>query len=169
MNPVLISACLLGVHSRYDGGTCFDRELVERLRREGCELVPVCPEQLGGLTTPRAPAEVQTMIEEDEHGTWSRGDAENKSAGSGGAAVLAGKLRVLTADGTDVTEQYLRGARETLRIAQLFGCRRAFLRERSPSCGVQQITRGGQTEPGRGVAAALLAESGVEVIGAEPG
>ena len=54
---VLISACLLGVSCRYDGQSKA-YPLVEELCRRH-EVVPVCPEQLGGLPTPRVPAERQ--------------------------------------------------------------------------------------------------------------
>lgn len=57
--PLVISACLLGVSCRYDGDAKpLDRSVLDRLR-ERWELVPVCPEQLGGLETPRPPAERQ--------------------------------------------------------------------------------------------------------------
>lgn len=52
---LLISACLLGEKCRYDGSGNYTSG-VERLR-EHCVLVPVCPERLGGLPTPRVPAE----------------------------------------------------------------------------------------------------------------
>ena len=54
---ILVSACLMGVKCRYDGGGELApgiRELMER-----CHLVPVCPEIMGGLATPRTPAERQ--------------------------------------------------------------------------------------------------------------
>jgi len=147
MRPVLVSACLLGIHCRYDGGERLDDELGERLKREGCGAVPVCPEQLGGLPTPRPPSEI------------TRGD---------GTAVLAGEAKVLAADGSDVTEQYLRGARQALCLAQRLGCRRAYLKEKSPACGVEWIRRGERTCRGRGVAAALLESAGIEVFGVQP-
>ncbi|MEG2158865.1 MAG: DUF523 domain-containing protein, partial [Clostridia bacterium] len=53
---VLVSACLLGNNCRYDGGNSFD-EYVSSLA-EKCNLIPVCAEQLGGLSTPRHPAEI---------------------------------------------------------------------------------------------------------------
>lgn len=56
MKPkLLISACLLGEKCRYDGGGNYV-PAVEKLR-EKYELIPVCPEQLGGLPTPRVPSE----------------------------------------------------------------------------------------------------------------
>ena len=54
---ILISACLLGVSCRYDGKSRACPEAVRLL--ENHELIPVCPEQLGGLPTPRPPAEIQ--------------------------------------------------------------------------------------------------------------
>ena len=53
--PVLVSACLLGLACRYDGkGKTYGQ--LEGLER-ACALIPACPEQLGGLATPRPPAE----------------------------------------------------------------------------------------------------------------
>ena len=97
---LLVSACLLGTCCRYDGASKahpLSEQLLERHT-----LVPVCPEQLGGLPTPRPPAE-------------RRGD------------------RVVTGDGSDVTEQYRRGAEEALRLCRQLGCGAAVLKERSPS------------------------------------
>ena len=146
MRPVLVSACLAGVHSRYDGACNFNKALIQRLELEGCVIVPVCPEQLGGLSTPRPPAEITS------------GD---------GRTVLAGESTVVAEDGTDVTQQYVRGAEETVRIAALLGCTHAYLAEKSPACGVHTLKRKGQTCEGRGVAAALLASAGVEVVGVD--
>ncbi len=145
--PVLVSSCLLGVCCRYDGSGALDRQLIGRLQRDGSPIIPVCPEQLGGLPTPRPPAEI-------EHGD--------------GHTVLAGEARLIDAHGADVTEAYVRGAREALRIAKLLGCRCAWLKEKSPACGVEKIKDGDQTRPGMGVAAALLKSAGVEVFGVGP-
>jgi uncharacterized protein YbbK (DUF523 family) len=76
--------------------------------------------------------------------------------------------RVLRQDGADVTENYLRGARETLRLAEIFQCKNAVLKERSPSCGTGKIYDGTFTKSltdGNGIAADLLIKSGVRVIG----
>ncbi len=54
---ILVSECLLGVCCRYDGGT-FDRPFLQKIVSAGkCRFIPICPEQLGGLATPRPPAE----------------------------------------------------------------------------------------------------------------
>jgi uncharacterized protein YbbK (DUF523 family) len=147
MRPVLVSACLAGVHSRYDGGCNSNTALIERLQHEGCLVIPVCPEQLGGLPTPRPAAEITS------------GD---------GRSVLDGESSVLTEDGADVTQNYVRGAEEAVRIAALLGCTHAYLAEKSPSCGTHKLKRKGQTCEGQGVASALLEAAGVVVVGVEP-
>ncbi|MCF2616506.1 DUF523 domain-containing protein [Oscillibacter valericigenes] len=131
---ILISACLLGACCRYDGAS--KAHPLAALLAERHTLVPVCPEQLGGLPTPRPPAERR-----------------------GG--------RVVTRSG-DVTEQYLRGAEETLKLCKLLGCEAAVLKERSPSCGRGQVYDGtfsGTLTAGDGVTAELLAAHGIPVYG----
>lgn len=142
---MLVSACMLGVHCRYDASTNPSDELMQNLA--GCRIVPVCPEQLGGLTTPRPPAHLE---------------------GGSGEDVLDGRARVVTDAGVDVTEQYIRGAHETLRIARLFCARRAILKERSPSCGCCQVNRDGVLQSGSGVTAALLRREGLIVESLDP-
>ena len=132
---ILISACLLGVRCRYDGAS-KPHPLAEELAKRH-ELIPVCPEQMGGLPTPRPPAERQGE-------------------------------RVVSVEGVDVTEQYRRGAEETLRLCRLFGCEAAVLKERSPSCGRGAVYDGtftGTLTDGDGVTAQLLQEAGVSVYG----
>ena len=76
--------------------------------------------------------------------------------------------KVITCDGRDVTEEYLRGAREVLRLGKLFGCKKALLKERSPSCGSGIIHNGkfdGGLVPGFGKTAELLLSEGFEAFG----
>ncbi len=143
-SPVLVSACLLGLGTRYDGGHCLTPELPRQARRG--VFVPVCPEQLGGLPTPRPRAEIE------------RG---------GGGDVLDGNARVRTPEGTDVTGAFLRGARMVCSLADLLGARAAVLKEGSPSCGVCRIRRDGAPMAGRGVTAALLTRKGLRLDGVE--
>lgn len=78
-----------------------------------------------------------------------------------------GKL-VVNRSGCDVTDAFLRGARQTLLLAELYGCKAALLKERSPSCGHGEIYDGsfsGRVIPGDGVTAALLLRHGIEVYG----
>lgn len=141
--PVLVSACLAGLHTRHDGCAAADAR-IEALVRAG-RAIPVCPEQLGGLPTPRPPAEIR---------------------GGDGGDVLAGRALVVNRAGEDVTGSFLRGAEETLRLARLAGAKTAILKARSPSCGVGAIYDGtfsGARRPGDGVTAALLRQKGVLV------
>ncbi len=139
----IISACLVGLETRYDGTD----ELREELLRDGATIyIPICPEQLGGLPTPRPGAEIE------------RGD---------GRDVLEGDARVLAEDGSDVTASFLRGAKEVLRVVRLTGAGKALLKEGSPSCGLNRIKRAGMDVSGMGVTAALLASSGIELEGIE--
>lgn len=141
--PVLVSACLLGEPVRWHGGSNLDAELVAALRERSAVIVPVCPEVLGGLTVPREPAEPP------------RGD---------GRDVLAGRARVLARGGADVTAEFLSGARHARDLATRLRARYAFLKERSPSCGVCQTHSGGGLAAGPGVATAALQEAGVAVL-----
>ena len=75
--------------------------------------------------------------------------------------------RVMTAAGADVTEQYKKGAEEALRLARVFECRAAVLKERSPSCGRGQIYDGTYTRrliSGDGVTAQLLEQEKIPVL-----
>lgn len=139
---VIVSACLVGLKTRYNGEDAFSETLVAALKDS--VIVPVCPEQLGGLSTPRPACEI------------TAGD---------GADVLAGSSRVVDESGSDVTEDLIKGAMETLKIARLAAANEAYLKEKSPSCGVMKIKRGGVTVAGQGVTAALLKKNGLKVTG----
>ncbi|WP_367565281.1 DUF523 domain-containing protein [Lacrimispora sp.] len=140
---ILVSACLLGVNCRYDGGNGLQEGLMGLMDKYS--LIPVCPEQLGGMETPREPAE---QISSDT-GEYSKG-------------------RVVTCSGKDVTDSFFKGAEETLKLAALYGCKKAILKERSPSCGYGTVYDGtfsGTKIPGSGVTARLLAENEILVYG----
>lgn len=144
--PVLVSACLLGRSCRYDGSHNRDGALERELAARGLVPVAFCPEEAGGLGTPRPPASIE------------RGGAE---------AVLAGEARVVTHEGTDVTAGFLAGARAALAACHMHGITRAFLKERSPSCGTRRTHVAGVLADGPGVTAALLTEQGIAVEGVE--
>ena len=137
-----VSACLVGVSCRYDGTSKAAEGLLASLG-EGVCVVPLCPEQLGGLATPRPPAAF---------------------VGGGGSEVLADTATVVNAEGEDVTEACLKGARETLRICRMLGIRRFYLKDKSPSCGVTLVTVNGALTSGSGVAAAMLGLAGIELV-----
>jgi uncharacterized protein YbbK (DUF523 family) len=144
---VLVSACLAGRACRFDGSANPDDE-VARLVAEG-RAVLVCPEVDGGLGTPRPAAEI---------------------TGGDGADVLAGRARVLTRAGEDVTEAYVAGARLALEAAREAGATTAILKARSPSCGKGAVYDGSfsrSLQEGDGVTASLLRSEGLTVISDE--
>ena len=57
MEKILISACLLGINCKYNGKNNYN-SLIEKLK-EKYILIPICPEQMGGLSTPRNPSEIK--------------------------------------------------------------------------------------------------------------
>ena len=117
--PVLISACLLGIPCRWHGRRPKRRDrLIERLKK-GYVLVPVCPEQLGGMPTPRKGAKL--------NGT--------------GAQVLDEGLPIVAPETReDVTRFHVRGAQYVLEIARIVGAARAYLKGGSPSCDREGVT-----------------------------
>lgn len=141
---IIVSACLLGFNCRYDGEGRPDEDLLSSALRK--LFVPVCPEQLGGLPTPRAPSGI---------------------IGGDGLDVLEGKSRIIDASGRDVTDCFLRGANEAMRIVELLEISTAIMKEKSPSCGVCHIKRNGSIVRGTGVTSALLAKSGIRVISSD--
>ena len=147
MSRLLVSACLLGLPCRYDGGVMAATQLQDWVARQGAAII--CPECAGGLPTPRPPAEI---IDGD------------------GFDVLDGQARVRTIEGRDVTDEFLAGAQAALQLATQAGATVAILTERSPSCGVQVIHDGhfqGGLKAGCGVTAAILRRHGLTVLSEE--
>ncbi len=137
----IASACLIGLCTRYDGNTNTDEEVLE-LFRQG-KVIPVCPEQLGGLPTPREPVE------------FSGGDAK---------LIFEGRARLLGVEsGRDYTENFLRGAKEVLKIVENIKVEGAYLMDRSPSCGVLHVHIDGRLVEGMGLTAYLLKKSGIKL------
>jgi len=131
----LVSACLIGINCRYDGKSNTNRKCLKLFKRGG--LIPVCPEQLGGLSTPREPAEIQ------------------KSG------------KILTKSRKDATKNFIKGAKETLKIAKSLRVKEAILKSKSPSCSHGEIYDGnfsGKLIKGDGVTTALLKKNGIQVI-----
>ncbi|AIQ76065.1 MULTISPECIES: 2-thiouracil desulfurase family protein [Paenibacillus] len=144
---ILVSSCLAGMKVRYNGTDCLD-EKIQKLLNEN-QAIAVCPELLGGFSTPREPAEI---------------------VGGDGEAVLAGTAKVVDRSGIDVTELYLKGAYITLEKAQEVSATMVVLKENSPSCGSTMIYNGefkGKKIAGNGVTAALLRKNGIEVTSEE--
>lgn len=144
---IIVSACLAGINCKYDGGNNLVPEIRD-LVAEG-RAIPVCPEQLGGGSTPRVPVEL---------------------AGVSGEDVLDGKGRAVDEAGCDKSDSFIKGAEETLKIARMVRAEMAVLKERSPSCG-SKFTYDGtftrQRRQGCGITAALLIRNGIKVISEE--
>ncbi|HHX3318521.1 TPA: DUF523 domain-containing protein [Acinetobacter baumannii] len=141
---LLISACLIGEPVRYDGRSCSHTTLKLLFLNKKAHVL--CPELLGGFSTPRLPAEI---------------------VGGTGQDVLDGKAKILDSSGLDVTELYLKGAYRTLDIARQIQATCVVLKENSPSCGSQKIYNGtfqGEKITGVGITTALLQRHGFEVI-----
>ncbi|MCG9515987.1 DUF523 domain-containing protein [Acinetobacter sp. WU_MDCI_Abxe161] len=141
---ILVSACLIGEPVRYDGKSCPNTILKQLLINKKAQAL--CPELLGGFTTPRLPAEI---------------------VGGTGQDVLDGKAKITDSSGSDVTDLYLKGAYRTLEVAQQIKASCVVLKENSPSCGSQKIYNGtfqGEKIVGTGITTALLRRHGFEVI-----
>jgi len=137
MENILVSACLLGVSCRYDGNEKAHEEVLALLNRNDIHLIPICPEQWGGMQTPRHPSE---RIDD----------------------------KVMNCIGEDVTAYFEKGANEALKVAKLYHCKYAILKERSPSCGKGVIYDGtfsGSFKEGDGMTAQLLTENGIRIFG----
>jgi len=143
-NTVLISACLLGINCRYDGRQNYSKNAGRFLK--GKPLIPFCPEIYGGLGIPREPAEIRD------------GSGEN---------VLNNTSKVITRSGKDVTENFLHGSREGLKICKRMNTKIALLKEKSPSCGVKRIYFMNRLKHGKGVFAAMLSQNNIEIISSE--
>ncbi|MGI6360874.1 MAG: DUF523 domain-containing protein [Bacillota bacterium] len=140
---ILISACLLGENCTYKGSNNYDPDIIKWLKDR--EYLAICPEVLGGLSTPRLPAEIQK-------GT--------------GNEVLKGTARVVNQRGKDLTAPFLSGAKAALELAINKDAQLVILKENSPSCGVKKIYDGSfskQKINGQGVTAALLIQNGFKV------
>ncbi|MCI1591227.1 DUF523 domain-containing protein [Heyndrickxia oleronia] len=144
---ILVSSCLAGLDVRYNGTNCLNdkiRKLVEENKA-----ITICPELLGGFSTPREPAEI---------------------IGGNGEDVLDGNAKVVEKSGKDVTQLYIKGAYSTLKQAKKLNATLVVLKENSPSCGSVTIYNGeftGQKIMGMGVTSALLKRNGIKVISEE--
>ncbi|RKD94135.1 DUF523 domain-containing protein [Marinifilum flexuosum] len=134
---IIVSSCLAGVKCRYDGNDNLVAEIKE-LVLSG-KAIALCPEELGGLSTPRTPCEI---VKEDN------------------------QLKVMTKDRVDCTAQFLLGAEKVAEIAKILDSKQAILKANSPSCGCGMIYDGsftGKKIKGKGLTAELLSKQGIEI------
>ena len=144
---IIVSACLLGENCKYSGGNNKSENVIKYL--EDKEYILVCPEKLGGLSTPRNPSEIITYGNKD------------------GNDVLSGCTKVLSNKGIDVTKNFIQGAEETLKIAKEHNAKTAILKAGSPSCGYKKIYDGtflGNKIQGMGVTAAILNKENIALL-----
>jgi len=131
---VAVSACLLGIKTKYDGGDNNREEVWKMIK--GKTVLLICPEVFSGMSTPRNPSEIK------------------------GNKVISDKME-------DVTFLFEKGAAETLDFLQRNNCKKAILKDGSPSCGSALIDDGTFTHhkiPGKGITAKILVENGIEVV-----
>lgn len=143
INVKLISACLCGINCKYNGTNNSHPYFLELLKQG--ELLPICPEQLGGLPTPRSACEIM---------------------GGSGAEVIQGNAQVINKTGENLRSVFIKGAHESLQLAKQADISEAILQSRSPSCGCGKIYDGtftGKLITGDGVTAALLKMNGIKV------
>lgn len=142
--PIIISACLAGLHTRYDGAAKPHPQLKEIA--EQVALVPVCPEILGGLGIPRPPCHF---------------------VGGDGCALLRGEARLIDKVGMDRTSFFLRAANETRQVVDLVSPAMIIFKEGSPSCGVRRVDIEGSRQSGCGVVTAVLRDLDIAIISEE--
>lgn len=134
---ILVSSCLIGLKCRYDASIKENTDVIKYLSDK--EYWPICPEQMGGLATPRKPAEI----------------------------VSNNPLKIVDNQGYDVTENFLEGANQVIEIIKDKKVSLAILKAKSPSCGSENIYDGtfsNKLVEGQGILTKLLREKGIRVI-----
>lgn len=139
----LVSACLLGINCRWDGTNKYNQKVIDIYKTDA--LIPICPEQLGGLPTPRKPAGI--------YGPLTGYDSTVRAVG----------------DGEDRTEHFRKGADMALELAKRLNITEAILKQKSPSCGCGKTWQlddkfENHVVEGDGILAALLKKNGIKVI-----
>lgn len=140
----IVSACLMGVNCSYDGLSRKNSELVLKLKELEAEVLAVCPEVIFGV--PRPPLEI---------------------LGGDGRDFLLNNATIVSVDGRSWNADNLKSFLQELTYwIDVFKPQVAYLRERSPFCGVKQIYDGsfsGKLKSGSGIFTYLLKQKGVRV------
>jgi uncharacterized protein YbbK (DUF523 family) len=134
---VVVSACLIGRNCKYNGGNNENQKIINFLLDK--EVISVCPEVMGGLSTPRLKSEID----------------------------LKDKNKVINENKEDVSEFFIKGANIALNEALNNGVKLAIVKEKSPSCGSKKIYNGefnGTLIDGSGMFTRLLKEKGIKVL-----
>lgn len=141
---IAVSACLCGINTRYDGGNNLNGEILKLM--ECGRVMPFCPEQLGGLGTPRLPCEI---------------------SGGCGNDVMEGSAVIINSEGKNLTDEFLKGAHESIKICRRCNIKIAVLKSKSPSCGCGEIYDGsftGNKIKGNGITAEVFIRNGIRVF-----
>jgi uncharacterized protein YbbK (DUF523 family) len=141
---IAVSSCLAGIECRYNGSHSLVGKIKGLVEQDRALLI--CPELLGGFSTPRESAEI---------------------VGGTGEDVLDGNAKVIEKSGNDVTKLYIEGAYKALNTIQEANVKYVVLKENSPSCGSTMIYNGEFSNTkidGKGVTAALFKRAGIQVI-----
>lgn len=109
---IIVSSCLVGMTCRYDGKVKSYPGVQSYLKDKN--FIAVCPEQMGGLATPRDPAEIQSFM----------------------------PLKIVSNQGLDVTAFFERGVHDIVKLMENYDIELAILKSLSPSCGSQMIYDG---------------------------
>ena len=173
-SPILLSACLAGIRCRFDGKI----KLVEKYKNltDNGMAITICPEIAGGMSAPRPPSEIVGGMGEDllrcngiltETGEINRDKLHTELFPVDEECCSDNRTKIINKNGKDVSNYYIRGAIETLKIAEKHNIKKAVLKARSPACGKGKIYDGTFSKTlmrGNGVAAELLIKAGIEVI-----
>jgi uncharacterized protein YbbK (DUF523 family) len=130
----IVSACLAGEKCRYDCQSKTNNKIVELVKNG--QALALCPEQLGGLPTPRPAAEIQ------QDG------------------------KVITHQNIDITDSYELGAAEAWNLSKQYSIKKAYLKSKSPMCGFMNVYDGtftGKITKRNGVFADLLNKLGIDI------
>jgi len=138
---IIVSACLAGCECRYDGKSNEIAVLKNLVLTN--KAIALCPEKLGGLSTPRIACEIVESSNE---------------------------LKVMGQDNNDYTTQFTQGAQIVANVAKALNCKKVILKANSPSCGYGKIYDGsfsGKYRKGNGITSQLLADNGVQILNEE--
>jgi len=141
-NPILVSACLIGIPCRYNGDSAFKESLLKELA--GKIIISLCPELMGGMGVPRVAFELPSLN-------------YNK--------IFSGEEKIMNKENQDITNKVIEGCLKVLKICKSLNIKKAYLKENSPSCGVNRIYINGVKKRGMGICAYLLKKNGIIVIG----
>jgi uncharacterized protein YbbK (DUF523 family) len=150
---IIVSACLAGFNTRYDRTNCGHPEIIE-LVASG-KAIPLCPEQLGGLPTPRPAI---SFVGGDGKDLIEKFGVQLPTPNSQLKTVFA-----IGIDGSDYSQNLINGTNEALKIAKMFNVRKVILKDGSPSCGVFRVWVNSQKTEGCGVTTAVLKKNGIIV------